>query len=127
MIIKYKIILLVILCFCNAVYAHSGLDLVLQGGRVIDPETGFDKIANVGIQDGKIVAISREPLASDTIIDVSGKVVAPGFIDLHTHSPTELGQYFQAFDGVTTALELEAGAFPLTHYGEEISTQPIAY
>jgi N-acyl-D-aspartate/D-glutamate deacylase len=125
MIIKIIIIFVAACSFYSAVWAQQSLDLVLQGGRVIDPETGFDAIANVGVSGAEIVAISTKPLVASNIIDVSGKVVAPGFIDLHTHSPTELGQYYQAFDGVTTALELEAGAFPVSRYGEHISAQPM--
>ena len=50
-------------------------------------------------------------------IDATGQVVAPGFIDLHTHSPTPLGQRYQLADGVTTALELEAGTYPVESIG----------
>ena len=66
--------------------------LVLAGGRVIDPETGLDAVRDVAIADGKIVAVSETPLKGSEVIDVTGLVVAPGFIDLHTHSPTLLGQ-----------------------------------
>jgi hypothetical protein len=100
-------------------------DLVLVGGRVIDPETGGDAIGNVGIEDGRITAISAENMSGATVIDVAGQVVAPGFIDLHTHSPTRLGQKYQILDGVTTALELEAGAYPVTQYGSRIRDQAL--
>lgn len=92
-------------------------DIVLQGGRVIDPETGRDGLYSVGIVDGRIAAISEQPLNGAETLDVSGLVVAPGFIDLHTHSPTPLGFRYQALDGVTTSLELEAGAFPIATVG----------
>ncbi len=95
-------------------------DLVLSGGRVIDPETGLDGIRNIAIGDGAIVEISEQVLHGEKVLDVSGLVVSPGFIDLHTHSPTPLGQYYQLMDGVTTALELEAGAHPIQEYGPEI-------
>ncbi|MFT5580105.1 MAG: N-acyl-D-aspartate/D-glutamate deacylase [Paraglaciecola psychrophila] len=101
--------------------ADTAYDLVLQGGRVIDPETELDGIRNIAIKDGKIAAISEQPLSGSKMIDVAGQVVAPGFIDLHSHSPTPLGQYYQAFDGVTSALELEVGAFPVLDYGEQIN------
>jgi N-acyl-D-aspartate/D-glutamate deacylase len=96
-------------------------DLVLEGGRVIDPETGLDAPLHVGIADGKIAALSEAPLSGQRVLDVRGHVVAPGFIDLHTHSPTRLGEEYQLQDGVTTALELEAGAFPVNQYGERFA------
>lgn len=84
-------------------------DVVLAGGRVMDPETRLDAVRNVGIRDGEIVTISRDPLAGDIVLDVTGLVVAPGFIDLHAHGQTNRANEFQARDGVTTALELESG------------------
>ncbi|MFD2202678.1 amidohydrolase family protein [Shivajiella indica] len=84
-------------------------DMVLQGGRVIDPETKLDAIRSVGIQNGRIAMISSEALLGKEIINVSGMVVAPGFIDLHVHGVSNLEQEYQLHDGVTTALELEWG------------------
>ena len=88
-------------------------DLVLAGGRVIDPETGTDAIADVGIKGGVIAAVSREPLAGVTRLGVSGNVVCPGFIDLHSHAQSVADHRLQALNGVTTVLELEAGAYPV--------------
>jgi len=85
-------------------------DLVLQGGRVMDPETNLDAVRNLGIRDGKIAAISSEPLSGRRVIDAAGLVVAPGFIDLHQHGQEPASQIVKAFDGVTTALEMEIGA-----------------
>jgi dihydroorotase len=85
------------------------LDLVLAGGRVIDPETGLDAERNVGIRGDRIVEISSSPLSAKTVEDVRGLVVAPGFIDPHAHGQTNEAHRFQARDGVTTALELESG------------------
>ena len=84
-------------------------DLVIANGRVMDPESNLDAIRNVGIASGKIHAISAEPLAGKTTIDAKGLVVAPGFIDLHEHGQEPRNYQFQAHDGVTTSLELEAG------------------
>lgn len=96
--------------------AGDAYDLVLQGGRVIDPETGLDAVRDVAISSGRIAAVSEKSLSGTQVLDVSGLVVSPGFIDLHNHSPTPLGLRYQALDGVTTSLELEAGFFPLAMF-----------
>ncbi len=88
--------------------------VLLRGGRVIDPGTGSDRVADVLIEDGKIAAVGLELHAQQaTEIDVTGKVVGPGFVDLHSHVNSIAGQRLQARDGVTTALELEAGLLPV--------------
>jgi len=84
-------------------------DVVVAGGRVIDPESGLDAVRWIGVTGGKIVVISREPIAGARLIDASGLVVAPGFIDLHVHGQDDENYRIKAMDGVTTALELEVG------------------
>jgi N-acyl-D-aspartate/D-glutamate deacylase len=84
-------------------------DLVLQGGRVIDPESGTDAVRNVGISGDKIVRISPDALQGKRVVDARGLVVAPGFIDLHQHGQDLESQRVKAMDGVTTALEMEIG------------------
>jgi N-acyl-D-aspartate/D-glutamate deacylase len=84
-------------------------DIVLKGGKVMDPETEFEAIRNVGIIDGRIVEISQKALKGKKEIDVTDLVVAPGFIDLHVHGMTNKAHEYQVRDGVTTALELESG------------------
>jgi N-acyl-D-aspartate/D-glutamate deacylase len=84
-------------------------DLVIANGRVMDPESGLDTVRNVGVTSGKISAISETPLKGRLTIDAKGLVVAPGFIDLHEHGQEPRNYEFQAHDGVTTSLELEAG------------------
>jgi N-acyl-D-aspartate/D-glutamate deacylase len=91
-------------------------DLVLEGGRVMDPETRLDAVRNVGIRDGKIVSISSQPLTGRRVIHASGLVVAPGFIDLHQHAQGIESQRVKALDGVTTALELEIGVPDVTEF-----------
>ena len=91
-------------------------DIVLAGGRVMDPETGLDAVRHVGITGSVIVSVSETPLDGDVVVDATGLVVAPGFIDLHAHGQTNRANEFQARDGVTTALEMESGVGDLTAY-----------
>jgi N-acyl-D-aspartate/D-glutamate deacylase len=85
-------------------------DLVIRGGRVLDPETGLDQVMNVGVADGHIARVSTEPLTGARTIDAHGLVVAPGFIDLHQHGQDEASGVLKAYDGVTSALEMEIGS-----------------
>lgn len=88
-------------------------DIVFANGRVIDPETKLDAVQNVGIKNGRIAAVSAAALKGQVIVDATGHIVAPGFIDWHAHGQNTLADRVQAFDGVTTALELEAGMLPI--------------
>jgi N-acyl-D-glutamate deacylase len=91
-------------------------DLVINNGRVMDPETKFDAVANVGIKDGSIVAITEEKITGKKTIDATGHVVAPGFIDIHAHGQN-IGDYrMQAMQGVTTMMELESGVLPINEW-----------
>lgn len=94
------------------------LDLVIANGRVIDPETKLDAVRNVGIKNGTIAAVSTAALKGQTVVDATGLVVAPGFIDWHAHGQNTLADRVQAFDGVTTALEFEAGMLPIGRWYE---------
>jgi N-acyl-D-aspartate/D-glutamate deacylase len=92
-----------------AVAADDPYDVVILNGRVMDPESGLDAVRNVGLRAGRIAALSAEAMAGRRTIDAKGLVVAPGFIDLHEHGQKPENYQFQAHDGVTTSLELEAG------------------
>src|SRR5277367_6298974 len=96
-------------CLTTIVSAQQ-YDLVIEGGRVVDPETELDGVRNVGVRDGKIVRVSVEALSGRRVVHAGGLVVAPGFIDLHQHGQELESQRVKALDGVTTALELEIGA-----------------
>jgi N-acyl-D-aspartate/D-glutamate deacylase len=93
----------------NDASAGVSYDIVIANGRVMDPESGLDAVRNVGISGGKILTISTALLKGKQTIDAKGLVVAPGFIDLHEHGQEPRNYQFQAHDGVTTSLELEAG------------------
>jgi N-acyl-D-aspartate/D-glutamate deacylase len=84
-------------------------DLVIANGRVVDPESGLDAVRNVGIRAGRVEAISATALSGTRVIDASGLVVAPGFVDLHEHGQQEESYSLMVRDGVTSALELEVG------------------
>jgi N-acyl-D-aspartate/D-glutamate deacylase len=88
---------------------RASFDIVIHGGRVIDPESHLDAVRDVGIRAGKVAAISARTLQGRTVLDARGLVVAPGFIDLHAHGQDDENYRLFAMDGVTTALELEAG------------------
>ena len=84
-------------------------DLVLRGGRVIDPESGLDAVRDVAVAAGRIAAVGTGLPPGPAEEDVSGQVVTAGFVDLHSHVNDVGGLRLQALDGVTTALELEIG------------------
>ena len=112
----------VALALSNCAPPETGVDvydLVLQGGRVMDPESGLDAVRNVGISDGRIEAISQDALRGARVIDATGLVVAPGFIDLHVHGQSEEAFRFMIRDGVTTALELEVGSADVARWYSE--------
>ena len=108
-------IILVVLSAALSVVAGWGqeYDVVLANGRVLDPATGLDGIRHIGIRGAKIAAVSPTPLLGRTMVDATGLVVAPGFIDLHSHGQTPENYRFKARDGVTTALEMEVGVSPV--------------
>jgi N-acyl-D-aspartate/D-glutamate deacylase len=127
------IFFLLLLPISSSIVSAQQFDLVLEGGRVMDPESGVDAVRNVGIRDGRIVRISSQALSGRRVVHAAGLVVAPGFIDLHQHAQDFASQRVKALDGVTTALELEIGApdvaqflkgkegHSLIHYGSSAS------
>jgi len=86
--------------------AEERFDVVIQGGEVVDPETGLNAIRNVGVRGDRIASVSIGPLSGARVLDARGLVVAPGFVDLHQHQQDAPTYRLKALDGVTTALEL---------------------
>ena len=86
--------------------------LVIRGARTIDPETSLDAVCDVAIDGSTVTVIAvggDASLVGRTEIDGDNRVLAPGFIDLHSHCEDLPSRWLQVCDGVTTALELEAG------------------
>ena len=79
-------------------------DVVIKGGRVIDPDSGYDRVADVGIDGGTVVSVTEGSLKGTTMVSAGGKIVAPGFIDILSYEPFEEGASFKIHDGVTTNL-----------------------
>ena len=111
--------LIFLISFLFAPLIYADYDLVIANGRVLDPETGLDGVGFIGINNGSIEIISTDPIDGSEVIDAKGLVVAPGFIDIHSHTPTLLGQKMNLLDGVTTQLDMEAGAFPVDFFGQD--------
>ena len=104
-----------LISFPSVTIAQSSaeFDIVLANGRVMDPESNLDAVRYVGIRNGKIAAISTRRLRGRTMIDAKGLVVAPGFINLHSHGQDDENYRYKARDGVTTAQEMEEGVSPV--------------
>jgi len=113
---------------CGGLFANGDYDVVIVNGRVMDPETNFDEVRNVGIKDGKIEIITVEDIDGDEEIDATGHVVTAGFIDTHTHSSNKFSIKMSMMDGVTTALDYELGALNLEPwYEREMGQWPMNY
>src|SRR5579864_2265909 len=113
------IVLLSASVFSQAHSAEQTFDMVILHGRVMDPESGLDALRNVGINGHRIAAITEEEIRGRKTIEARGLVVAPGFIDLHSHGQDAENYRYKAMDGVTTALELEIGVADIDQwYGE---------
>ncbi|NCF29906.1 MAG: D-glutamate deacylase [Gammaproteobacteria bacterium] len=97
--------------------AQELYDVVILGGRVMDPETGRDEIANVGIRGDTIRAITVDDIRGRKTIDASGQIVAPGFIDiLASIRQDKAAHEFKIGDGVTTVLGMHGGPIDVTEY-----------
>ena len=100
--------------------AAAAYDVVILGGRVIDPESGLDAVRNVGVAGGVVRTITDAPIDGRTRIDASGLVVAPGFIDLHQHGHTPEALRAKVQDGVTAAFEMEMGVPDIDAWYQQI-------
>ena len=130
---RYATLIFLAIALCASLPAGAqstpdDFDLVLSGGRVMDPESGLDGVRNVGITAGRVAAVSRKALRGRQVIDVRGLVVAPGFIDLHAHGQDLKSSQLQAQDGVTTVLETELGTLAVDRwYAAREGKAPVNY
>ena len=103
-------------------------EVVVQGGRVMDPESGLDAVRNIGIRDGRIEAIGSARMEGGRVIDATGLIVSPGFVDLHAHGQLEESYRVMVQDGVTSGFELEVGTDDVfAWYDERTGGQVINY
>lgn len=102
--------------------AQEVYDLVIRDGRVMDPESGRDRIANVGIRGEKIAIITTRPIRGGKEIDATGLVVAPGFIDILSSTKPDKETHIQKIsDGVTTTFGMHGGPLNPGDYHSEMA------
>src|SRR5437764_14092676 len=101
--------------------ASAVYDRVILGGHVMDPTSQLDAVRNIGLTGGRIAVITTHAIRGRDTVDARGRVVAPGFIDLHAHGQTAETYRFYSLDGVTTALELELGTSDVAAWYRERS------
>ena len=108
---QFKVLTIIILSLAVVSTAIAEeFDIVINNGRVMDPETNFDQVANVGIKNGKITLITKDKIKGKETIDAEDLVVAPGFIDGHQHCLEPYAYRLMVRDGRTTIMDLEIGA-----------------
>ena len=111
----------------------SSFDLVITNGRVMDPLSGLDAVGAVGVKDGKIVTVTTDQneaasMAGEAarVLDASGRVVSPGFINTHTHEG-EIQESMKVYvkDGITTWVGGNCGSssYPISEYYAELEQE----
>ena len=120
--------ILLLLAMALASCSTATYDLVIRGGRVMDPETGLDAVRNVGVLGRRIAVITEDEISGNQTLDAGGRVVSPGFIDLHQHGDSLEVYRAKIHDGVTSALELELGVEEVeAWYAEREGAAPLNF
>ena len=119
------LLLLFFLAFMGAqeYFNQVNYELVIKDGLVIDPETGLQAIRHIGIIDHKIVVITTNKIFGKKTISAEGLIVSPGFIDLNVHNLNETTLKLRAYDGVSTALEMEGGVADMDEFTHSLKSQ----
>jgi len=121
----FVISLLWLVCWFSQATAQTGgsYDIIIRGGRVMDPETGFDRKANVGIRGSRVEVVTDALLEGQRVIDARGKVVAPGFIDILSGGFTLEGNRYKVTDGVTTIVSMHGGPVEIARWYEKLAAE----
>ncbi len=96
-------------------------DVVFTGARIIDPDSGFDRIGNVALVGSIIAEISDQPIVATREIPAAGLIVSPGFIDMLSYAPNGYGEWWKVADGVTTNVGMHGLRFDATDFYDEWS------
>jgi len=110
----------------TAAELNQTYDIVIKNGRVINPETKLDREGlNVAIKDGTIALVTDQPVQGNRVIDATGLVVAPGFIDNLSYDPNPVGVWNKIADGVTANIAMHGGtANPQKWYPYYVKDRP---
>ena len=110
--------------FIMAIGWSQTYDLAITGGRVLDPANLIDDVLNIAISNGQIVKVTRKPVKANQVIDASGLVVAPGFIDILAGYPNrDESAIFKVTDGVTSIVSMHGGPVDVKKWYGEIEEQ----
>ena len=116
--IRTLLLFCTILCWIPRTDAAERFEIVIKGGRIVDGTGAPWYVADVGIREGKIVRIGRIESAADRIIDASGMIVAPGFIDMMGQTATPM------LENSAAAANLLAQGITTINCGEGVSEAP---
>jgi N-acyl-D-aspartate/D-glutamate deacylase len=105
----------------QTVDSQESFDLVIRNGRVMDPESGRDEIANIGIRGETVATITNKPIRGRQEIDATGLIVAPGFIDILSSTKADRETHIQKLsDGITTTFGMHGGPLNAASYDERM-------
>ena len=110
----FKLLKILPAVITNVTGGEKMFDIVITDGILVDPEHLERFISNIGIRDGKIAAVTREKIQGITEINAAGRIVCPGFIDIHGH--VDLNDYCAELSlrqGITTTVGGNCGLSPI--------------